>query len=205
MWSDVSPRLQGDLVVIEPLAPAHEAALFTAAQPAEIWRWWPFNPALDRETFHAWMVGALDQVAAGREARFVVLGSGGEAIGSTSYCDLRPEHHGLEIGWTWFAPRVWGTGANAESKLLLLRHAFDRLGCRRVEFHTHERNSRSRAALAALPACLDGVLRDVKLMPDGCWRSSAVYSILEGEWERVEQLLSARVASHTDPSSPQET
>ncbi len=177
--------------------------MFAAAQPTEIWRWWPFNPAVDRETFHDWLVSALDQVAAGREARFVVLDSGGEAIGSTSYCDLRPEHRGLEIGWTWFTPRVWGTGANAESKLLLLRHAFDRLGCRRVEFHTDERNSRSRAALAALPARLDGVLRDVKSMPDGRWRSSAVYSILEDEWEQVERLFSVRVASHTPPPSPE--
>ncbi len=186
--------MKGRLVSVEPLALAHEEALYAAGRPAEIWEWWPFNPARDRGAFHAWMVEALAAVEAGREMRFAILGAGGAPIGSTSYCTLRPDQRALEIGWTWLTPSAWGTGANAEAKLLLLRHAFETLGCRRVEFHTDALNMRSRAALAALPAHLDGVLRDWKQMPDGRWRSNAVYSILADEWQQTRETLGARAA-----------
>ena len=202
MWDELSPRLSGQLVVLEPVAEAHERELFEAAQPPEIWQWWPFNPAVDRETFHRWLRDALDQVAAGRQARFTALDALGRPVGSTSYCELRPEDRGIEIGWTWFRPSVWGTGVNAEAKLLLLRYAFEQLGCQRVEFHTDERNERSRAALAALPAQFEGVLRDVKVLPSGRRRSSAVYSILDREWDDVERQLTRRIAAHRHGLEP---
>jgi len=198
MWDDLSPRLDGELVVVEPLSLDHEEALFEAARPAEIWKWWPLNPGVDRETFHAWLVGALAEVEAGREARFAILGRDGEALGSTSYCDLRPEQRAVEVGWTWFTPSAWGTGANTETKLLLLRHAFGKLSCQRVEFHTDERNERSRAALTAMPAQLDGILRDVKWLPTDRWRSTAVYSVVADEWPEVERRLNTRVAAQAD-------
>jgi RimJ/RimL family protein N-acetyltransferase len=185
--------VKGQVVTVEPLALDHEGALFAAGRPEEIWEWWPFNPARDREAFRAWMVEALAAVADGREIRFAILDSAGEPIGATSYCDLRPEERAVEIGWTWLTPRAWGSGANSDAKLLLLRHAFEVLGCRRVEFHTDALNSRSRAALAALPSHLDGVLRDFKPMPGGGWRSNAVYSILADEWPRTEEALNARI------------
>jgi len=71
---------------------------------------------------------------------------------------LRPEHRSLEVGWTWLARAVWETGVNVEAKLLMLEHAFERMGCQRVEFKTDARNARSRAALAALPAAFEGIL-----------------------------------------------
>jgi RimJ/RimL family protein N-acetyltransferase len=190
--------VKGRVVSVEPLSLDQEEALFAAGRPEEIWEWWPFNPARDREAFHRWMLDALAAVAAGREMRFAILGAAGEPIGTTSYCEMRPDQRALEIGWTWLTPSAWGTGANAEAKLLLLRHAFEVLGCRRVEFHTDALNARSRAALAALPAHLDGVLRDWKPMPDGRWRSNAVYSILAGEWPRAREALDARVARQAD-------
>jgi RimJ/RimL family protein N-acetyltransferase len=192
--------VRGRLVTVEPLSPRHEAALFAAGQPEEIWEWWPFNPARDREAFHAWMVEALAAVAAAREMRFAILGAAGAPIGSTSYCELRPEQRAIEVGWTWLTPSAWGSGANAEAKLLLLRHAFEVLGCHRVEFHTDALNARSRAALAALSANLDGVLRDFRLMPDGRWRSNAVYSILADDWPRVEEALAARIERQISPT-----
>jgi len=203
VWRDISPRLTGGLVILEPLSREHEDALFEAAQPTEIWQWWPFNPAVDRGTFHRWLGEVLEEVIAGRQARFAVLDANGRPIGSTSYCELRPEHHGLEIGWTWFTPRVWRSGVNAETKLLQLRYAFERLGCQRVEFYTDELNVSSRAALAALPAHFEGVLRDIKLLPSGRRRSSAVYSILDREWEDVERQLAARVSAHMGAADTQ--
>jgi RimJ/RimL family protein N-acetyltransferase len=194
MWEDLSDRLGGRLVVLEPLVPDHADALFDAARPAEIWDWWPFNPAVDRESFAAWFDGALAAVAAGTEVRFATLDARtGQPIGSTSYCTLRPAHRGLEIGWTWLTPAAWGTGANAEAKYLQLGHAFDALGCQRVEFETDEENSRSRRALEALPATYEGVLRDLKLIADGRRRSSAMYSVLRSEWPDVRANLERRI------------
>jgi RimJ/RimL family protein N-acetyltransferase len=194
MWEDLAPRLEGELVVLEPMRRDHLDALFEAALPFEIWEYWPFNPASDRRRFEEWLDDVLHAVASGTQARFVTLDAHTERpIGSTSFCTLRPEHRGLEIGWTWLTPTAWGTGANAEAKLLQLRHAFSRLGCQRVEFETDELNIRSRRALEALPAQFEGVLRDLKLLPDGRRRGSAVYSILAAEWPAVEERLQYRV------------
>jgi RimJ/RimL family protein N-acetyltransferase len=108
---------------------------------------------------------------------------------------LRPEHAGLEIGWTWLNPAAWRTAANAEAKLMMLRHAFEALRCQRVEFSTHASNERSRAALSALPAQFEGVKRDDRILPDRSRRSSAVYSILDREWPAVAANLTTRVAA----------
>jgi len=150
-WEGIAPRLEGEIVVVEPLAPSHEEGLWEAASDPRIWRWMPVNAIESRETFGAWFAEALERTAAGLDQAFAVVGAGsGAPLGSTRYLALRPEHRGLEIGWTWLSSAAWGTGANVEAKLLLMGHAFDELGCMRVEFKTDALNERSRAALEAL-------------------------------------------------------
>ncbi len=193
-WPIFPTALPGEIVVLKPLAREHLEELFEAARPAEIWQWWPFNPAVDEERFEQWLTDALAAAETGTALHFVTLDAiTGRAIGSTSYCTPRPDHGGLEIGWTWLTPSAWRTGANAEAKLLQLTHAFERLGCHRVEFHTDERNERSRRALMALPAHFEGVLRDWKVLPTGRWRSSAVFSILDREWPTTQDNLTRRL------------
>jgi N-acetyltransferase len=194
VWDGLSTRLQGDIVVLEPLTAAHADGLFEAASWPEIWEWWLFDPAIDRERFDGWLDGVLTAVADGREARFATRDAhSGRVLGSTSYCGLRPEHRAVEIGWTWLTPAAWRTGANADAKLLQLQHAIETLGCHRVEFQTDERNERSRRALEALPARHEGVLRDYMLLAGGRRRSSAVYSVLDSEWPAVKANLQRRV------------
>jgi RimJ/RimL family protein N-acetyltransferase len=108
---------------------------------------------------------------------------------------LRPEHRGLEIGWTWHARRVWGTGVNVETKLLLLAHAFETLGCMRVEFKTDARNERSRAALEALPARFEGIFAKHMLVRGGEVRDSAYYAITDDDWPAVRANLERRLAA----------
>ena len=192
MWN-LSPRLAGMIVILEPLALAHRDGLFAAASDPQIWEWWPVNPGADEESFDAWFDGALRAGQEGQSAHLATLDAwSGRPIGSTSFCTPRPAHRGVEIGWTWLTPRAWRTGANAEAKLLQLRHAFDALGCIRVEFETDEQNERSRRALEALPARFEGVLRDWRLVGERR-RSSAFYSILDHEWPVVAANLSARI------------
>jgi RimJ/RimL family protein N-acetyltransferase len=193
-WEKIAARLEGRLVVVEPLGPEHENDLWEAAQDPQVWRWLPWNAAADRESFHRWLEDALARRDAGLDVPFAVVDRrSGKAIGSTRFLTLRPEHRGLEIGWTWNASSAWGTGANTEAKLLLLRHAFETLGCMRVEFKTDALNERSRAALEALPACFEGIFRKHMLVRDGAVRDSAYYAITDDAWPAVKTNLERRL------------
>ena len=198
MREEAARRLEGRLVVLVPLTPLHEEGLWEAANDVEVWRFMLWNAIASRQAFHHWMEEALAQGRAGQRVPFAVLTALDERpIGSSSYLALRPEHRGLEIGWTWMARETWGTGANVEAKLLLMEHAFERLGCMRVEFKTEARNERARAALAALPARFEGVFRKHMLVRDGEVRDSAYYSVTDDEWPDVRAALTARLAARS--------
>ena len=194
MWKNLVSVLEGEIVRLEPLARRHEKELFEAALDERIWRWMPYDAGGSRERFQDWLEDALAASSAGTEAAFATVEAAtGELVGSTRYLALRPEHRGLEIGWTWLAPAHWQTGANVEAKLLMLEHAFERLGCLRVEFKTDSRNERSRAALAALPAQFEGIFRKHMLVRGGERRDSAYYSIIDDEWPEVRENLGRRI------------
>jgi N-acetyltransferase len=193
-WNGLAQRLEGRIIVLEPLTEEHERELYAAAQDPQIWRWMSYNAVESAETFQGWFGDALRATKAGDEAVFVVRSKqSGELIGSTRYMTLRPEHHGLEIGWSWLVPSAWGSGANAEAKFLLLEHAFDRLGCIRVEFKTDARNERARLALEAIPARFEGIFRSHMLVRGGERRNSAFYSVTDDDWPVVRTLLERRI------------
>jgi N-acetyltransferase len=191
-------RLEGRLVVLEPLAEGHAEGLWAVAQDPDVWRWTHADVGGSRAAFDAWLEQALAEARAGASVPFAQVAPGGEPLGSTRYLTIRPEHRGLEIGHTWIASRAWGTGVNAEAKLLLMRHAFEELGAMRVEFKTDARNDRSRAALAALPARFEGVFAKHMLVRGGVVRDSAWYAVTDDEWPAVRGRLEARVARFLD-------
>jgi RimJ/RimL family protein N-acetyltransferase len=194
MWDQLTTRLEGQIVVLEPLEARHEEGLFAAAQHPEIWTW--LTPiAESREYFSAWFAASLAESEAGKEGVFATIDrASGEPIGSTRYLNLREAHRGLEIGWTWLTPAMWRTGANIEAKLLMFEHAFGALGCMRVELKTDARNERSRAAMAALGAQFEGLARKHMLMPGIGVRDSAYYSVTDAEWPAVRANLKRRLA-----------
>jgi N-acetyltransferase len=194
MLNNLMSVLEGEIVRLEPLAWRHERGLFGAAQDGRVWRWMHYDPSGSPEMFHAWLEHALAATEAGTEGAFATVDAGtGKPVGSTRYLALRPEHKGLEIGWTWLAPAHWRTGANVEAKLLMLEHAFEDLGCLRVEFKTDARNEISRGALAALPARFEGIFRKHMLVRGGERRDSAYYSIIDEEWPEVRDNLRRRL------------
>lgn len=195
---DLSPlttRLEGSIVVLEPLAEEHAEGLWKAAQASEIWRWlWPAGES--RENFDTWMRVSLAAAESGEEGPFATRDRrSGVLIGSSRYLNVRPNDRVVEIGWTWLSPSAWGSGANVEAKLLMLEHAFETLGCLRVEFKTDARNERSRAALAALPAQFEGVMRKHMTVPGVGVRDSAYFSVIDDEWPAVRANLRRRLAS----------
>lgn len=185
-------------MVVEPLTAEHEEGLFAVGRDREIWAYLTAFPDAyeTRERFHSWMAEALEASADGGERAWAILDrAAGQPIGSTRYLALRPEHRSLEIGWTWLGRAWWRTGANVETKLLLLRRAFEQLGCERVELKTDALNARSRAAMVALPAQFEGIHRRHMKIPDG-WRDTAWYSIIAPEWPQVRAGLCERLARH---------
>jgi RimJ/RimL family protein N-acetyltransferase len=192
-WVGLSAPLVGRLVRLEPVTAEHEPALWAAAQDARIWE---TTHLLIRtqDDFAVWMENALDEHARRVAAVFATTDAAtGRVLGSTRFGTLRPEHRSLEIGWTWLNPTAWGTGANVEAKLLMLTRAFEVLGCVRVEFKTNARNERSRAALEALPAQLEGVHRKHMIVRDGERRDSAWYAVIDDEWQAVKANLERRL------------
>jgi RimJ/RimL family protein N-acetyltransferase len=134
--------------------------------------------------------------ADGREGVFAVRERRTDSVvGSTRFMAVRPADRVVEIGWTWFNPVVWRSGVNVETKLLLFRHAFEALGCIRVELKTDARNERSRNAMAALPAQFEGVLRKHMIVPTVGVRDSAYYSVTDDEWPAVRANLERRLPS----------
>jgi RimJ/RimL family protein N-acetyltransferase len=188
VWHDIASVLCGRVVTLEPLTPEHVDGLRAAAADERIWRW------MVTTDVERWLADALAEHEAGTRVQFVALRDG-QAVGSSSYLSLAPEHLRLEIGNTWMNPSTWGTGANAEAKYLLLRHAFETLGCRRVEFKTDAKNERARAALAALPAEFEGIHRKHMLVRDGERRDSAWYAVIDDDWPRVRDALERRLAA----------
>jgi N-acetyltransferase len=184
MWEeDLSPRLEGRIVTLEPLQPSHADGLRTAAADERIWIW-----MITRDV-EAWIARALTA----QDAQHFAVMRDSLVVGSTSYMSLAPEHLRLEIGNTWMNPSTWGTGANVEAKYLLLRHAFEVLGCRRVEFKTDALNERARAALAALPAQFEGIHRKHMVVRGGERRDSAWYAVIEDDWPEVRSALERRL------------
>ncbi len=188
------PTLEGELVRLEPMTRGHEEGLWGASRDERTWAWLSVFQPRTREELRDYVEAALANAAAGSELPLVtVRRADGRVVGSTRFLALRPEHRSLEIGWTWLQPDAWGTGINVEAKLLMLEHAFERLGCLRVELKTDARNERSRGAMAALPAQFEGVHRKQMLVRDGQRRDSAWYSVIDDEWPAVRANLLRRL------------
>ncbi len=183
--------LEGSIVRLEPLSLDHVPALAEVALDAGIWRWTLARPTTEAE-LREWAEAAIAGREAGTELPFATIDrASGRPIGSSRYMNIVLEHRRLEIGWTWVATEFQRTGVNREAKLLMLRHAFDTLGCRRVEFKTDALNEPSRTALLGIGARFEGIFRNHMVMPDGRMRDSAYYSVIDSEWPDVRAALEA--------------
>ena len=188
----VSPvTLEGAHVRLEPLAHAHLSGLAAVGLDEELWRWIP-TPVRTHEEMAAYIETALNEQERCVSLPFAIVEqAAGRAIGSTRYGSIDRTHHRVEIGWTWVAREWQRTAMNTEAKYLLLRHAFEMLGCMRVELKTDSLNERSRAAILRIGAREEGIFRNHMITASGRIRHSVYFSIIDSEWPAVKARLEA--------------
>ena len=191
---DLDPRpvtLEGQHARLEPLSHDHLAGLARVGLDPEIWDLNPRN-ITSQADLQAYVDDAVADAEHGITLPFAIVGKdAGHAIGSTRFGNIDRRNRRLEIGWTWLGRKWWRTGVNTEVKSLLLTHAFEDLGCARVELKTDTLNRRSRDAILRLGAIEEGVLRKHIRTDSGRWRDTAYYSILDDEWPHVKERLEA--------------
>jgi len=172
----LKPVLDGRFVRLEPLEERHRAAIRPAAQHQEIFT---VTSSAYGPLYDPYIDNALK-----RSDRHV---------GMTRYLNIEEAHKRLEIGSTWYEPSVWAGAVNPECKLLLMRHAFEKLKFHRVEYKTDARNARSRAAIAKLGATQEGIFRKHMIMADGHVRDSVFFAIVDSDWPAVKAGLEKRL------------
>jgi RimJ/RimL family protein N-acetyltransferase len=185
--------LTGEHVRLEPMRRLHAPALLEAGRDQAIWSWMPARP-LTAESMDRWLEKAVQAESQGREYPFVVIRlADNRVIGSTRYLDVQADDRAVEIGWTWYSPDSWGSVVNPEAKYLLMRHAFDDWHAIRVALKTDINNLHSQAAIKKLGARYEGTLRNQRIRPDGSYRDTVIFSVIESEWPTVKASLEERL------------
>lgn len=182
--------LRTSLVRLEPLSEAHVPDLAAVGLDERIWRYMRYGSMQTEADLLTWVRMLLGLQEAGSDLPFAVIWErSGRAVGCTRYMAISQEHRAVEIGGTWYGLEYQGTLINPSCKYLLLKHAFETLGCVRVQLKTDRRNERSQRAIEKLGAVKEGVLRNHMILEDGTLRDSVFYSILPGEWPPIKARL----------------
>jgi RimJ/RimL family protein N-acetyltransferase len=191
-----SIELAGAHVRLEPLAFDHVPDLFLAGGgDEEVWQWMLMPTPGTEDELRAAAAILIRHRESGECVPFAVVSrESGRAVGWTSFIDVPTFDESIEIGWTWYAREARRTAINTESKSLLLTHAFEVAGYNRVQFKTDNLNLRSQRAIARIGGVLEGTLRRHKIRPDGTWRDSVVFSILDDEWPGTKARITDRLA-----------
>jgi RimJ/RimL family protein N-acetyltransferase len=194
-FMDIKPIvLQGDHVLLEPLSEAHIPGLTEIGAGQDFWNFMLYGDVISETDMRNWVLDIMARGKKGTDLPFAVIHlASGRVAGATRYLNIMPKDRGLEIGGTWYGTEFQRTAVNTECKYLLLKHAFEALGCIRVQLKTDLLNVRSQKAIERIGAVREGVLRNHMILPDGRFRHSVFYSIIDSEWEGVKRSLEERL------------
>lgn len=193
IWIKHPVTLSGVKVSLVPLDRSHFDALVAVAADSAIWEFMAID-GTNESWLRQEMSSFLLRRATGEQYPFAVIDNfSGNIIGATMFHNIFPAHRKLEIGWTWYHSSYWRTGINRECKLLLLDYCFDVLKTVRVQFMADVNNVRSCTAIAGIGATYEGLLRNERIRVNGTLRSSAIFSILDAEWNDVRAALVAKI------------
>jgi len=187
--------LEGQHIRLEPLQKNHLAGLAAVGLDPELWRWIP-RPVRTIDEMAGYIETALREKEQGASLPFALVErQTGRPIGSTRYGNIERINRRVEIGWTWVTREWQRTAANMEAKYLLLKHAFEALGCIRVELKTDSLNERSRAAILRIGAREEGTFRNHMITASGRIRHTVYFSIVDSEWPSVKARLKTMLHS----------
>lgn len=194
---NISPvTLRGRYIQLEPLSLDHIDDLNEANSEPETWKYMLYGSIVGRDKMAGWVEDILGRASKGTEMPFAVRDiKADKVIGATRYFDIRAKDRGLEIGGTWYSPAYRRTYVNTEAKYLLLRHAFEVMGCIRVQLKTDSRNARAIEAIKRIGAIQEGILRNHLILDDGIFRNSVFFSIIESDWPKVKADLESKLYS----------
>lgn len=182
--------LTGHHVRLEPMTEEHAPALAEIGVGQTFWDFMLYGNMNAVTDMKNWVLDILSRAEKGTDLPFVAIHlASGRVAGATRYLNIMPKDRGLEVGGTWYGPEFQRTAVNTECKYLLLQHAFETLGCIRVQLKTDLRNERSQKAIERIGAVKEGVLRNHMILPDGRFRHSVFYSVLDTEWSGVKTKL----------------
>ncbi|MFT4927021.1 MAG: RimJ/RimL family protein N-acetyltransferase [Phenylobacterium sp.] len=183
--------LSSDKILLTPLTREHAEAFHQAAKDNVVWTWTiASNPCKTLQGTQQWIETALAEHEAGRQLPFVIIDkASGKLVGSTRYLSINHANFGIEIGHTFISPAFQRTYVNSHAKYCLLNHAFEQLGAIRVELKTHERNEKSRNAIARIGASFEGIARNNRILPDGTIRNTAIFAMTREDWPQAKQQL----------------
>jgi len=191
--------LQGCFVRLEPLSMDHHAGLCEVGLDEDLWRWIP-HQVRTPDDMRAYIQTALKAQGDGTALPFATFEqASGRVVGSTRFGNIDAPNRRVEIGWTWIGLPWQRTAVNTEAKYLMLRHAFETLGCLRVELKTDALNARSRAAILRLGARQEGIFRNHSVTTSGRVRDSVYFSIIDTEWPEVRSNLEAKLSRPYPP------
>jgi RimJ/RimL family protein N-acetyltransferase len=195
--NDFNPQpieLDGAAVKLVPMTEDHAEGLLAAGENRAIWKYMPIKPPVTVDDYTLMIRGALKARDEEGDVPFTIIHKEDDKIvGSTRFIDVRKEHKGLEIGWTWLSTDYWQTAVNTECKYLLFCHAFDDLGAIRVQLKTDSRNERSQKAIQRIGGKREGTLRNHYILHDGYHRHTMMFSITHKEWKEVKPQLTLRL------------
>lgn len=191
MTNWVTPvTLTGKHVRLEPMTEAHIPALAEIGMGKDFWDFMVYGRMENEDDMAGWVRDILARAEKGTDLPFVAIHlESGRVAGATRYLNIMPSDRGLEVGGTWYGLDFQRTAVNTECKYLLLTHAFESLGCIRVQIKTDSLNLRSQKAIERIGAVKEGVLRNHMILPNGRVRHSVYYSVLDSEWPDVKKRL----------------
>jgi RimJ/RimL family protein N-acetyltransferase len=186
--------LTGKHVRLEPMTEAHIPALAEIGVGQDFWHFMLYGEMRADADMRNWVLDILSRKG---DLPFVAVHlASGRVAGATRYLNVVPKDRGLEIGGTWYGPEFQRTVVNTECKYLLLTHAFETLGAIRVQLKTDSRNVRSQKAIERIGGVKEGTLRNHMILPDGHFRHSVYYSIIDSEWDGVKSRLEEMMAKY---------
>lgn len=199
MFNPQATVLSTQKITLEPLTIKHLHAFYEAGSFPEIWRWSLPDKCTSLETTQAWLEYSQNMAEQGEHVPFAITDNeSGKFVGSTRYCSIKRDDRNLEIGFTFITPEFQQTYINTHAKYCLLKHAFEELKAIRVEFKTHEDNHKSRNAVSRLGATFEGILRNQRILSDGSYRNTAIFSIIGSEWPAIKSELENKMERYNE-------